>query len=475
MEMEGGTSFISQLQTALEQYRDHLDSVELPRMKEQYRILHTSFLSIYRLLLKKGLIHEDPYKKDLKISEISIPPEDPFLDSEKTQQMSIRLSIFESQLDFLLNFYQFRTDFFDLGRIKLLLRLTRYIAWDQFSESSAKINTKVLAEFVGKITKGDDSLSAGVLKDAVDQIQKAFRNCMTILKKLTDYHKEAYKFEVRISLLSTLPIERERVLASRDEILRTLKKQFPSALPGKHFYPELIQEILEEDYGSNGPELRKALLEKFKIEQPVQIPKTQQVPYKEILLEGIRALAAASRPLEEAAQKLLDNSLVLESRKRPLIERIRIWFQRMVQKEEEALVYEVEFFDVTTSTTKKEPIRFHPFLEDLKKRSRIYNGILSRTSTMYKRMEQAGEEQLFTFLRKHIEELQLVHRRLSGLDTFFRSETPRENRASIRGIKIELTGLKNAIMKANQKRHDYVAKKEEMEQLRKLGVDVTSL
>ena len=473
--MEEGVSFVSQLQSALEQYREHLDTIELPRLKEQYRIMHTSFTSLYKVLLKKGLIHEDPYKKDLKISEVSPPPEDNFLDSEKTEQMSIRLSMYESQLDFLLNFYQVRTDFLDLGRIKLLLNLTRYIAWDQFSEVSAKINTKVLAEFVGKITKGDDPLSAGILKDAVDQIQKAFRNCLSILKKLTDYHKEMYKFEVRISLLANLPIDRSRALQAKEEILRTLKRQFPHTLPGKHFYPELILEILEEDYGPNSPELRKTVLEKFKIEQTVQRPKREEVSFKEILLEGIRALAACSRPLEEASQKLLDNSLILESRKRPLLERIKIWIQRMVQKEEESLVYEVEFFDITTSTTKKEPIRFQPFMEDLKKRARIYGGILARAGSGYKRLEQAGEEQLFTFLHKHIEELQLIHRRLSGLETFFRSEIPRENRASIRGIKIELTAIQNCIVKANQKRHDYVARKEEMEQLRKLGVDVKSL
>lgn len=473
--MEEGVSFVSQLQNALEQYREHLDTLELPRLKDQYRIIHTSFTSLYKMLLKKGLIHEDPYKKDLKISEVSTPPEDNFLDSEKMEQMSIRLSMYESQLDFLLNFYQFRTDFLDLSRIKLLLNLTRYIAWDQFSEISAKINTKVLAEFVGKITRGDDPLSAGILKDAIDQIQKAFRNCLSILKKLTDYHKEMYKFEVRISLLGNLPIDRSTALQGKEEILRTLKRQFPHILPGKRFYPELILEILEEDYGPNGPELRKAVLEKFKIEQTVQRPIKQEVSFKEILLEGIRALAACSRPLEEASQKLVDNSLILESRKRPFLERIKLWIQRMVQKEEESLVYEVEFFDLTTSTTKKEPIRFQPFIEDLKKRSRVYSGILARTGSGYKRLEQAGEEQLFTFLHKHIDELQIIHRRLSGLETFFRSEIPRENRASIRGIKIELTAIQNCIVKANQKRHDYVARKEEMEQLRKLGVDVTSL
>ncbi|MFQ3619519.1 MAG: hypothetical protein SNJ78_01105 [Spirochaetales bacterium] len=473
--MEESGNFLTQLQNALEQYRTHLDSTELPQLKEQYRLLHTAFVSLYKVLLKKGLIHEDPYKKDNKISEISVPPEDNFLDSEKTDQMSIRLSLFESQLDFLLNFYQFRTEFLDLSRIKLLLGLTRYITWDQFSEVSAKINTKTLAELVGKVTKGEDALSAGILKDALYQIQKAFRNILAILKKLSEFQREVYKFEVRLAILPTLKIERGKALAMKEEILRNIKKQFPHALPGKPFFPELVAEILEEEYGSNGPELRKAVLEKFKIEQVVQRPQKTEVSFKDILLEGIRTLASVSRTLDEVSQKLMDNSIILQSRKRPLLERIKLWFQRMVQKEEDILVYEVEYMDLTTSTTKKEPIRFLSFIEDLKKRARIYAGILSRSSTGYKRLEQAGEEQLFIFLNKHIEELQLIHRRLNGLETFFRSETPRENRASLRGIKIELTSIQNILVKANQKRHDYVAKKEEIEQLRKLGVDVSTV
>jgi hypothetical protein len=94
----------------------------------------------------------------------------------------------------------------------------------------------------------------------------------------------------------------------------------------------------------------------------------------------------------------------------------------MVQKEDELLIYEVEYLDVTTSATKTESIRFQSFIEDIKKRARIYSGILARTGSGYKRLEEAGEEQLFMFLHKHIEELQLIHRRLTGLDTFFRSE-----------------------------------------------------
>ncbi len=60
---------------------------------------------------------------------------------------------------------------------------------------------------------------------------------------------------------------------------------------------------------------------------------------------------------------------------------------------------------------------------------------------------------------------------MTSLDTYFKSETTREQRARLRGITIELTGIKNAIVKTNQKKHEYVAKHEEIDQLKKLGIN----
>jgi hypothetical protein len=49
----------------------------------------------------------------------------------------------------------------------------------------------------------------------------------------------------------------------------------------------------------------------------------------------------------------------------------------------------------------------------------------------------------------------------------------KEDRDKIRGIKPELGTIKNAILRANSKRHEYSAQKEEEEQLKRLGVSPT--
>jgi hypothetical protein len=62
---------------------------------------------------------------------------------------------------------------------------------------------------------------------------------------------------------------------------------------------------------------------------------------------------------------------------------------------------------------------------------------------------------------------------LSALDEFFKSKVAAENRERIKGIKPELSALKNSYVKANQLRYEYSAQKEEEEQLKRLGVSPT--
>jgi hypothetical protein len=47
---------------------------------------------------------------------------------------------------------------------------------------------------------------------------------------------------------------------------------------------------------------------------------------------------------------------------------------------------------------------------------------------------------------------------------------PRSQRNQVKSVRLETSALKNAVVKSNQKRHEYVARKEESEQLKRLGV-----
>ena len=86
------------------------------------------------------------------------------------------------------------------------------------------------------------------------------------------------------------------------------------------------------------------------------------------------------------------------------------------------------------------------------------------------KLEQMQDEQLISFLERNIRDLQTIHKTLTTLDEYFKSEVDKEDRDKVKGIKPELATIKNAIVRANSKRHEYTAKKEEEEQLKRLGV-----
>ena len=107
----GNENFASVLGEALKARAEWLENSELPKFKEELRHYHTGFTSLYNVYLKKGLIHEDPYKQETKIAELEIPNGSPFSEAEKLDQLTQRLANFDNQLDFLVNFYQYSTEF----------------------------------------------------------------------------------------------------------------------------------------------------------------------------------------------------------------------------------------------------------------------------------------------------------------------------------------------------------------------------
>jgi hypothetical protein len=191
-----------------------------------------------------------------------------------------------------------------------------------------------------------------------------------------------------------------------------------------------------------------------------------------MLLDAIRVLAGASRSLQSAQQKISDNLHVLDSRSIPLGERIRRFFERVASRERtQPHVFELEYFDDATSASQTEQISADEFAAQLGKKSRIYGGILNKMSQTARKLQAASEEQLFEFLNKQLEELFMMQRRLQSLDTALRAEFPREQRSQLRSVQAEVDGLKDILSRTGKKRREYVARKEEHEQMKKLGIE----
>ena len=266
-------------------------------------------------------------------------------------------------------------------------------------------------------------------------------------------------------------IKKEKVLSNMQDALKSIKKSFPKYINDQPFYAELVQEILEEDFTANGPELRKNILEKMNVKEIQTKKKNKENSQKTILLQGIRILASAGFQMEDAVNKLSDNNSAYVNRKMSIGERFKSWFRKVVTGgKDNTHTYDIDYFDVGTSASRTEKLNWDSFIQEVQKKGKLYSALCNKASSTFSRLHQASEDKIYEFLTKNIAELHLIHRRMVGLNDFFKTETTKKKKSKIRAINIELEAMKNSIIKANKKKHEYVAAHEEVEQMKRLGI-----
>ncbi|MDR0451329.1 MAG: hypothetical protein LBH26_08695 [Treponema sp.] len=454
------SSYPSMLSQALSARMEWLERSELGKLKEELRIFQSAFSVLYNIYIKKGLIHEDPYKQEAKIGEIEIPDTSAFTEAERVDQLTIRLANYDNQLDFLVNFYQFNVDFLSLDRIKRILGLIKFIDWAHLSGDSPFPITKAVFELNQLSKNGLDPLTQSLLVESLSKLSKATGSVIAYLKLLTDYHRENYKLNLRAALTNAMPE------AEANQV--NIKRKFAAAMPGKPFYPDLVDELLREDYSKDGPALREKILKNLQI--PDAKPKAVKAPvsFKSILLEGLQVIGNASNILTEISGKIDENQNILSSRKKGFLQKLADLIRRMLGRPPDPVIYELQYIDPIRSTPVRDKLNYHNFRAEVDKKNRFLVNLANRGNS---KLESMPEEQLMQFLDRNIRDLQSLHKILGALDDFFKASATKEERDRVKGIKPELAALKNSIVRSNQLRHEYSAQKEEEEQMKRLGIE----
>ena len=463
MQQQG--DFISSLGDLLNRKREYLDSKELPALKETYRVFQGSFQGLCEVLLRKSLIEEDPYKFDKKISEVSIPPSTPFMETSISDTIGVRLSDYESQIDFLVSYCHFAVDYLDLERIKNLIGLTRFINWDNLSVTSPDPNTQALAELFGKLKRDADPLSSDILANSQRQLVRLTGEALAILKDLTKYHREQYKYELRTRVMDKI----DEDVRDKEETIRLIKKAFTEQMKGYPYYGELVEEILEEDHSDTDGSMRRTLLTELGVPSG-ETEQNEPVDFKDILLEGIRILASAALHLEQAASKLDANNERIESARHGFAATIRSWFSIVIGRKDKRIFYEVKVEDSSSGGAGIEKIDFEDFLSRTYKQVRILTALSHKISAVYKKLLSAPEERVFTVFDKILTETRMINRLLPALEGRMKETAAEDTRKLLKGIRLEQNALKNCIVKANLKKHEYLSRKEEQSQMKNLGM-----
>ena len=125
--------------------------------------------------------------------------------------------------------------------------------------------------------------------------------------------------------------------------------------------------------------------------------------------------------------------------------------------------------DQKTGNKSIEKIRVNEILEEIDSKKRVYAGIAVH-GPEYDKIASASETAIINFINKQITENQTLFTNINALDDYFKSNVEILLRPKVKGMKIDLSSYRNAIINVNKKRGEYVSLREESEQMRKLGI-----
>ena len=469
MEVE---EFYHSIEPMLRQKHDWFNNEKLQEVLSEYRILHACIHNLNELLIKKSLIHADPYRLDKRISDIVIPDTSPFPDTDTANQLGSRFSDYELMLDFLCTYYSFTVENLTIPRIKKLLDFNAVVDWKNLYSNSTSSITRTLSNCLTSVRQNAPSVILSMINDCTGKSSSAVEKINVMLNELGVFQRELYKVELRHDVFNHPEFNKEKAFSSPDEEVAEIKRLFGKVIgKRKPYYSELVQEISNEDLGADKEKYQQAVIKKLEIINVAQVEtkkKSNAPNSKKILMDAVFCLGAISPELQQIYSKLTENFDVYYSKKHTFSTLLGQAFRMAFKIPEKERICEVTIVD-SQGLSRAQKIKVNEELKAMLQKVRIYAGIASKGSE-YSKIENSDETSILNFLNKQVSECQSIFSKVNALDAFFKSIKDPLKRVKIKGMLLELSTFRASIINVNKKRSEYVSYKEELEQMKKLGI-----
>jgi len=453
--METGPSeFLPQLHNALAARATWLETRQVPLLKESVRTYRSLFGGIYAILVKKGLIREDPYATEGRVRDIKVPADDPIPDGAEAEEASLRLAAYRKQLDFLVNDLQIGLDTVDLEGLKRVSALLGYVDWEDMGDSSFSPITRALYRLMGTVRLGTDVISARILIDTQAQIAESLGSARARLAELESWHRERWKAEVREKVLPRVPASPQTGVEDRAGETAAIKRVFEQKMPAATWRSDLVTEILEEDRPEDAGLRCARLLASLSIPQPAVVRLETSFDRRPRILEAVRGLCRLNEELARGEEVLLSNETDLDRHGLSFFQRIRRWFRRGRGKVDDRY-YEIELRDAASAEPKRVNLSFLGFIGDLREMQGVLTELSDESSAPSRRLAALGEKQVVDFLDWQLRQLRQFHRKMEALNSLFQIRAVNERRIAARGIKLELLAVENGIARADAVRQEW--------------------
>jgi hypothetical protein len=470
--MEENLDFVQQLEEGLKLKRMELEKTTLPSLKEDLRNFGSTFHLMYNFLVQKGFLKEDLYNYE-QSSKLEPPSSDPIPDAELIPELSFRMVNYDNVLDYLNNIYDISIDKMDLGGIKKVLSILDYIKWSSLGTNTTHTITRGLTLVLDKIVANkNDPVSSEIRFNTISTQTQNYNKIKKELRDISLYQREAYKFRLRSIILPEIKPTPEMISKDLKGTLMAIKLEINTQLPGAPFYRELIEEIFSEDFDFESEKKREALLKSLnythkKATKEVTTEKKQKTVDKTYLLKIIPNLAKSADQLGSALAKLEHNKEITSAKKKSLKEILRRFFN----KKETNIYYEIKAVDAISGHQRKTKVNFMSLTSQIRQKIQLFRNIGNTNSQQYEKLSEYTEEMLQDFIENNLRDLRSFHRNMGGLDEMFKHEEEPTIRARVKGIKVEADTIKRLYQECNKSLKEYIAQKEEIAQLKALGIE----
>ena len=121
--------FLNRLEEALALRARWLEGTRVPQLKDMVGSFRSLVDSIAGTLLKKGLLQEDQYHYEERVSAIAVPPDSALSESDDNAEVSNRIVSYRRQLEFLTDGMLFSLAALDLPTLKKLSAVVSFLDW----------------------------------------------------------------------------------------------------------------------------------------------------------------------------------------------------------------------------------------------------------------------------------------------------------------------------------------------------------
>lgn len=468
--MSTENSFKAKLYEVAEKKATLIDTTVMPQMLDNYRSIHASLKGLINLLESKKLILPDPYKQETKLADIKIPETEGFSDLEGPTVFGIRISDYESSLDFLCNYGVFSLQALTPERIKVLFNFNMFIDWSSLNHIPTQPNSRYFSLILNSIKNGSDTMATGLLNNMISSVVRCFQEINTELKNLSNIQRELYKIEVRKNVLDSADVIEKYESSNEKDAMDVIKKEFASHMGQKKFYAPLIQDIIQEDFSLDKEKLQAAVLEIFFTETKKEEKLEKKIDTKAMILDVVKIMPSFSVSLVSIYKKIAENHELYQDEKKTVWDKFVNALRIAFGISPKPIEYSIKSVDMFTNTEKSEVINYYDFMKEFYNIGKNYGALGDPNSPILKKLEKEDEEDILLFVQKKLSMIQVLYATLVGFDNFFKTSVHQANRSKVKGLKMDLDVLKNNALKANKNKAEYVSTITFEKQMEKMGV-----